>query len=282
MNLINFPSEGTRFNLIAASCAGEGKTHSHGKSALALCEPTGRRQARQFGKLYLLADGVGDHAAADVASRIAVETIPAVYYHRPGGYSAGLVASPGDVGSVAARLRQAFFAAHSRIRRLSASKIEYAGMATSCIAAVVRGSDLWVAHVGDCRAYLIRPASVSRRKIAHLTTDHSLVARLVQAGTLSAEQARRSPVRHILLQALGGWEGNDPSPDFAIREMRAGDYVVLCSGGIWSTVAEKLMVQVVGEMPPAQACAELVRLAEEAGSIDDNGVIILSFFQKGD
>jgi len=105
MNLINFPSEGTRFNLIAASCAGEGKTHSHGKSALALCEPTGRRQARQFGKLYLLADGVGDHAAADVASRIAVETIPAVYYHRPGGYSEGLVASPGDVGSVAARLR---------------------------------------------------------------------------------------------------------------------------------------------------------------------------------
>ena len=283
MKLMNFPSKGTAFRIIAARCSEAERTHNHVKGALALCEPPDRRSARQFGKLYLLADGVEGHAASEVASRIAVETIPAVYYDQqfPVGYLEGIMPSPDGVGSPLARLQQAFYAAHTRIRRLSTYKPEYAGMATSCVAAIVQGTCLWVAHVGDCRAYLIRPLSTSRRKITCLTNDHSLITRLVRAGDLSPEEARRSPVRHILLRALGGWEGNDPSPDFAMREMRAGDQVVLCCDGLWSTVDEKQMAQVVCEMPPQEACAELVRLAKEAGSSENNSAIVLSLLKEG-
>jgi PPM family protein phosphatase len=283
MKLMNFPSKGTAFRIIAASCSEAKQTHNHSKGALALFEPPDRRSARQFGKLYLLADGVEGHVASEVASRIAVETIPAVYYDQqfPVEHFEGGMTAFSDVGSPQVRLQQAFFTAHTRIRRLSMYKEANAGMATSCVAAVVRGTGLWIAHVGDCRAYLIRPLSTSRRKITCLTTDHSLITRLVQAGDLSPEQARRSPVRHILLRALGGWEGNDPSPDFAMREMRAGDHVVLCCDGLWRTVAEKQMAQVVCEMPPAEACAELVRLAKEAGSIENNSAIVLSLVKEG-
>ena len=283
MNLMNFPSRGTKFRIIAAGCSEAMQTFNHGKGALALCERPDHWPARQFGKLYLLAEGVQGHAAGEVASRIAVETIPACYYDQefPAEYLEDSMTPAGGINSPLVRLQRAFFAAHTRIRRLSTYQQEYAGMATSCVAAVVRGNGLWVAHVGNCRAYLIRTLPSSQREMSCLTTDHSLIMRLVIIGELPPEQARRSPVRHILLRALGGWEGNDPSPDFAVRELRASDHVLLCSDGLWSTVSEKQMAQVVWDMPPQEACVELVRLAMEAGSTGNNSAIVLFLLKEG-
>jgi PPM family protein phosphatase len=283
MNLMNSPSRGTKFCIIAAGCSEAVQTHNHGKGALELCERPDHWLIRQFGKLYLLAEGVQGHAAGEIASRIAVETIPECYYDQefPEEYLEEDMTSAGGVNSPLIRLQRAFFAAHTRIRRLSTYQQEYAGMATSCVAAVVRRNGLWVAHVGNCRAYLIRTWSTSQREIICLTTDHSLIIRLVMTGDVSPEQACSSPVRHILLRALGGWEGTDPSPDFAVRELRAGDHIVLCSDGLWSTVTEKQMAQVVWDMPPQEACVELVRLAMEAGSTENNSAIVLCLLKEG-
>jgi serine/threonine protein phosphatase PrpC len=165
MNLMNFPSRGTTFRIIAAGCSEAMQTHNHGKGSLELYERPDHWLVRQFGRLYLLAEGVQGHAAGEVASRIAVETIPAFYYDQefPEEYLEDDMTSPGGINLPLVRLQQAFFAAHARIRRLSTYKQGYAGMATSCVAAVVRGNGLWVAHVGNCRAYLIRTWSTTQR-----------------------------------------------------------------------------------------------------------------------
>ncbi len=175
------------------------------------------------------------------------------------------------------RLQQAFFAAHMRICEFAALHPEYAEMATTCTAVVVRGTRIWIAHIGDSRAYLVRASTRSRPTIARLTTDHSMVAGMVRAGELSPEQMRYSPGRDVFLRALGKSEENNPYPDFTMHEVRAGDALVLCSDGLWSAVTEDQIAYEVCTMPPQQACEELVRLANETGGDENISIIILSF-----
>ncbi len=242
-----------------------GRLLERNADALALYDLSDVDQAERWGRLYLLADGIGSHPGGEIASRIAVETIPATYYHR----------SNGD--SPLGRLQQAFFAAHTRIHEFAAQHPEYTGMATTCTAVVIKGTRLWIAHVGDSRAYLIRASSRSRPTITRLTTDHSMVAAQVRAGDLSPEQMRVSPAdRDILLRALGGSEENRPYPDFTMQEVRAGDALILCSDGLWSAVTEEQIARIVSSMPAQQACEALVRLADEAAGDENISVVILS------
>jgi len=152
-------------------------------------------------------------------------------------------------------------------------------MITTCIAAVVKGAHLLIAHVGDSRAYLIRPLSASPPTITRLTTDHSMVTELARAGVISPEQMHSSPSRHIILRALGGREQNSPNPDITTCVVQAGDTILLCCDGLWSMLTEEQIALVVGQMPPEVACAELIRLANEAGGEDNISAVVLSFMK---
>lgn len=261
-----FPKE-RALHLHVAGHSETGWLRDHNADAFALFDLSDPKQAEQLGRLYLLADGTGGHDAGKIASRIAIETIPTVYY------------SHNDGDAPLRRLQQAFFAAHNRIRDFAISHPEYAEMATTCTAVVVRGSRIWIAHIGDSRAYLVRTSFRSGSTITRLTTDHSMVASQVRAGELSPEQMRRSPDRDIFLRALGKSEENNPFPDFTIHEVRTGDALVLCSDGLWSALTEEQIAGIVSTRPSQQACEELVRLANEAGGDENISIIILFFSQ---
>jgi serine/threonine protein phosphatase PrpC len=237
--------------------------------AFALYNLSEPQQAEQLGKLYLIADGTGNFTTGKSASRIAIETIFAVYYEQ----------CEGD--SPLGRLQQAFIAADARIREVAALQQEYKDSTTTCTAVVIRGTRIWIAHIGDSRAYLIRTPSRFQPKITRLTTDHSLVAARVRAGILPAEAMRRSPdERDILLRALGGSEEIHPFPDFVMYDVRPADALVLCSDGLWSVLEENQIAEVVYSLPPQQACEELVRRADEAGGDENMSIVLLSFTEE--
>jgi serine/threonine protein phosphatase PrpC len=267
MNQHNTLSKGPAMHLSVAGHSETGRLLERNTDALVLFDLSDSQQAARFGSLYVLADGTGNDAAGVLASRIAVETISAIYYQQGAG------------DSPLVRLQQAFNAAHTRIREFATLHPEYTEMATTCTAVVIRGTRLWTAHIGDSRAYLVHASSRSRPTIARLTTDHSMVAGMVRAGELSPEQARHAPGRDIFLRALGNSEENNPFPDFTMREVHPGDVLVLCSDGLWRALTEEQLAHIVSSRPSQQACEELVRLANEARGDENISVIILSFSQ---
>ena len=273
----------------AAGCTDTGRVRESNEDTIALCEPPDKTLIAQLGQLYLLADGAGGHAAGEVASREAVETIAAVYYHQGTFPELGgemfdsrdllehLDGHFADLDAPIVRLRQAFFAAHTRLRKLAALKHQYAGMATTCIAAVVKNAHLLIAHIGDSRSYLIRSLPGSLPRITCLTTDHSMTTALVRAGVLSPEEIHTSPSRHMLLRMLGGGEDNTPGPDITTCMVDVGDHLVLCCDGLWSKLTEEQIATVVSRNTPQAACDQLVQLANEAGGEDNISAVVLSF-----
>ncbi len=273
----------------AAGCTDIGRVREHNEDTIALCEPPEGTLVTQWGQLYLLADGAGGHAAGEIASREAVEMITAVYYHqgmlpelddetfRSQEVLRHLDGHFADVDAPIVRLRQAFKAAHTRLRKLAALKPQYAGMATTCVAAVVKNDHLVIAHIGDSRSYLIRTLPGSPPSITCLTTDHSMVTALVQAGIIEPEQMHTAPSRHMLLRMLGGGEDTTPGPDITTCLVHAGDQLVLCCDGLWSKLTEEQIARVVSHNTPQAACDQLVHLANEAGGEDNISVVVLSF-----
>src|SRR5947209_15654433 len=143
-------------------------------------------------------------------------------------------------------------------------------MGTTCTALAIVDRQLYFAHVGDSRLYLIRSESISR-----LTRDHSYVGRLVESGILRSEDAESHPQRHILTAALGS--GDQVRPDVPEHpvQLQEGDSLLLCTDGLWSLMTEKEIATAVGTNPPAEACRRLVKLAIERGAPDNITVQVL-------
>jgi len=273
----------------AAGCTDTGRVRERNEDTIALCEPPDKTLVAQLGQLYLLADGAGGHAAGEVASREAVETIAAVYYHQAIFRELGkeifhsqdvlqhLDGHFADLDAPIVRLRQAFFAAHTRLRKLATLKPAFTGMATTCTAAVVKNARLVIAHIGDSRAYLIRSLPDSAQAIKRLTTDHSMVTALLRAGVITPEQIHTSPSRHIVLRMLGGGEDNNSGPDVTTCMVHAGDHLVLCCDGLWSKLTEEQIATVVSRNTSQAACDQLVQLANQAGGEDNISAVAISF-----
>jgi serine/threonine protein phosphatase PrpC len=290
MSQSDVSSKPTWLHISAAGRTDTGRVREQNEDAIALCEPSDPLLLSRLGKLYVLADGAGGHAAGEVASQIAVETIAAEYYHQrltslptgdtiqPSGKNLTLLDGPlPDLDLAVRQLQQAFLAAHARILELAACKPEYYGMITTCLATVVKDTSILIAHIGDSRAYLIHASSKPSSPITQLTSDHSMATAMVQAGILSSEQAQHSQTRHIILRALGERKQKYAGPDIIACQAQAGDHLVLSCDGLWSTLPEKSIASVVKSNTPQTACDELIRLANEAGGEDNISVIVLSF-----
>lgn len=281
--------EAAALQIKAAGRTDTGLKRKHNEDAIALCEPPDQATAAQLGWLYLLADGAGGLAAGEVASRIAVETISSVYYNQRAsselntqdGQAQGLVRylhEPlPDLEAPAAHIRRAFLATHKHIIEQSMHIPAYSGMATTCVAAVVRGTHLLVAHIGDSRAYLLQSSAEGLPTLIRLTTDHTLVMELARIGVISPDHTRSSPYRNILLRFLGGKKNSNPCPDIVTAVVHAGDRLLLCCDGLWSMLTEEQIALVVSRNTPQAACDELIRLANEAGGEDNISVVVLSF-----
>ena len=214
-------------------------------------EPASEEEFQRKGRLAVIADGMGGHEGGQEASRLAVETVREVYdqaFH----------------DEPQAALVESFAAAHNRIQDYAEQHPAFQGMGTTCTALVLRGRQLYFAHVGDSRLYLVRAARILR-----LTRDHSYVGRLVESGIVRAEDAEKHPQRHILTAALGA--GRELAVDGIdqVLALQEGDDLLLCTDGLWSVVTEEELETAVSGNAPAECCAALVKLARQRGAPDN-------------
>jgi protein phosphatase len=205
------------------------------------------------GSLMLVADGMGGHAAGEVASALASQTVRRVYYECRG-------AAPGVLAA-------AFEAAHRAIQNWAEQNPECKGMGTTCTAIAVQDGQAWLAHVGDSRAYLLRKGVLTQ-----LSEDQTLVAQLVREGKLTAEQAHNSPVSNVILQALGANDVIAPAIWSAPLRLAPEDVIVLCTDGLTGVVPDAEIAQRVGTLPPIEACEALIESAIAAGAPDNVSV----------
>lgn len=222
-----------------------------------------------LGTLLLVADGMGGHQAGEVASALATATVKAYLTE---GLSEGV---PADDEAWHALLRAAVAEANRAVFEQSQQNPAQRGMGTTLTVAVIAGRRAHLAHVGDSRAYLLNPAGVSGEAVTwlQLTTDHSLVARLVDIGQLTPEQARVHPQRNVVYRSLGG----EPTleVDTLSQALAPGDVLVLCSDGLVNHVEDgELAGIVLKEASVAKACERLTALANERGGKDNISIVI--------
>ncbi len=213
------------------------------------------------GKLWVVADGMGGHAAGEVASALTVEAIMRPVAENP--------AEPASVAtSVSALLAQAFARAHQAVSTHSMKHAACRGMGSTAVAAALDGKTLHICHVGDSRAYHL---SVNRLRC--VTKDHSWVGQLVTTGLLTPEQARTHPLRGNLLQAIGGTDGI--APDLSSVLLRAGDRVLLCSDGLWEALTdEQIKMTLAASGSLLDLASALVDQANEANGKDNITAIV--------
>jgi PPM family protein phosphatase len=218
--------------------------------------PPDQDSAAKRGMLALVADGMGGHAAGEVASALAAETIRRVFYTLEGSTPQVLVS--------------AFAAANQAIRDWTVSHPECAGMGTTCTALALHESKLWLAHIGDSRAYLLRNGSFTQ-----LSADQTLVEELVRKGKLTKKQAETSPVNNVVLQALGMGPEIAPIIWSQAMPLLAGDIVVLCTDGLSGLVQDDVIADIAGRLRPHEACEALIEAALAAGGHDNVSVGVL-------
>ncbi len=212
--------------------------------------PGASHTLQQKGLLALIADGMGGHAAGEIASGIAVDTISRVYYEGKGNPHSDLEA--------------AFAAANQAIYAASQQEKQLGGMGTTCTALVIRGREAFSTHVGDSRLYLLRDGL-----LRPMSEDHSLVMEMVRQGMIDMEEARRHESRNVITRALGlqprievaTWNGPVPLLD--------GDTFVLCSDGLYDLVEDLEIASIVADQDLDTAGKRLIALAKERGGYDN-------------
>jgi serine/threonine protein phosphatase PrpC len=223
-----------------------GKTRDHNEDSFGVGTPD---QAERLGDLLVICDGMGGHAAGEVASKIGVETILAIYY--------------GEASEDRAHvLEQAFEQANEQIFARGNGS-----MGTTGVAALLLHDALHIANVGDSRAYLIRDG-----EIRQISRDHSFVGDQVAAGLITADQARSSPHRNVITRALGYQSG--VTVDLFRWPLQIDDIIVLCSDGLHGLVTDAEIARIAGEASPDDAVHQLIDLANSRGGTDNITVAI--------
>lgn len=221
--------------------------------------------------LLLVADGMGGHQAGEVASALARDGLKQALTSC---LSSG-VPSNDDDAAWHALLTQAVAVANQQIYNHGRQHSQHGGMGTTLTAAVIVDGRAHIAHVGDSRAYLINAEGMgdAGRTWSRLTSDHSLVARLVDIGQLTPAQARSHPQRNVVYRSLGS--DATVEVDTLSQALAPGDQLLLCSDGLTGHVEdEELAALVLAETSADRACERLVALANERGGSDNITVVI--------
>ncbi len=210
--------------------------------------------------LFAVADGLGGHSAGEVASATAVRVLARLDRTRPA-----------TVEEAQTGLVTAFEEANRAVRDEAALDPTQAGMGTTLTAALLAGEQLVIAHVGDSRAYLLRPGE----SLQQLTSDQTVVAEMVRQGRLSRDQAASHPYRSVLTTAIGleqELEVQLPPP----LQLQPGDQLLLCSDGLTEPVGEDAIAELMMSSPDGDAtCAALIDAANAAGGPDNITVVLI-------
>lgn len=242
-------------NFEVATLSDTGRARPHNEDYVDYWVPQDPHLLDGKGGIYLVADGMGGHQAGEVASKQAIKLAIDQYYSDPNH----------DVGT---SLVRAYKAANRLIYDEAQSDPAKAGMGTTLVAAVIVGRKVYIANVGDSRAYLIGQGGISQ-----ITEDHSWVQEQIRAGLLTREQARLHPQRNVVTRALG----SKPSVEIDLFEgyLADGDALLLCSDGMSGLVEDWEIEAIVREQSAQDAARSLVAKANERGGADNITVLIV-------
>lgn len=222
----------------------------------------GWRKLSDRASLFVVADGMGGHDGGEVASQLAVSTICSVAREREATVAPGLDA-------VENLLDEAFQTANNTIKDHAEEK--GTDMGTTLVTVLLLDNKIaFVANVGDSRCYLIRANSLHQ-----VSKDHSLVAKMVEKGRITAEEARHHPHSNILLRTVG--TERDVDIDIFRVEVETGDRFLMCTDGLWGEVEDRDIESIVNQYPdPRIAARELVRAAHHGGGKDNVTLMIVT------
>lgn len=214
--------------------------------------------------LFIVADGMGGHQGGEVASRLAIRTVVHQVLSE--------LVLPALDDSMSAALQPLMVSAVQAANQAIWDTAQAMGsdMGTTCTATLLVGHGLYIAHVGDSRAYLDEPGGLRQ-----ITTDHSTVGRLIQLGQLDPAEAREHPLRNQLYRTVG--QQPQVMVDFIYQPVGMSSHLLLCSDGLWGMVDEQEMAQALARSPwPQDICNELIALANLAGGEDNISAVVVS------
>ena len=212
--------------------------------------------------LLLVADGMGGHAAGEIASQAAIASFRECAEAR-----LHAIAAPAD-GEVRALLSEGVTEANNRVHQQSRQRREWQGMGTTLVVAYLAGDRVWIGNVGDSRAYLVRGPAIRR-----LTRDHTLVEEAVQAGRITPAQAVVHPARNILTRTVGT-EGSVSVDLVGPISLATGDVVLLASDGMHGILSDTEIAALVTGRALSEAVEQLIHAANARGGPDNISVAV--------
>src|ERR1700730_2729031 len=251
-----------QLRLDVAQLTDVGRKREHNEDNMAYVIPKDPQVMAMKGALFIVADGMGGHAAGEVASEIAVDTVSNAYYMD-------------DNEDVTTPLLLAIKRANVAIHQRAAENLLRSGMGTTCVAAVLRGNMAYIANVGDSRAYLVRHGQIKQ-----VSQDHSWVAEQVRAGLLTEDQARTHAQRNVITRCLG--TQSDVEIDVFPEAIEEKDALILCTDGLSAgQVSDDEIRKIVDQTAPQESVYHLVERANENGGPDNITAIVVSVQEVG-
>ncbi|MBN2390931.1 MAG: serine/threonine-protein phosphatase [Anaerolineae bacterium] len=251
-------------------CTDVGRVRNHNEDALFVLsgEQESSNAVPPFG-LFMLADGMGGHQSGELASALALRVAASWLLSHVLFALVDATDRGADQPSLTDVVREAVSQANRVVTR------DFPGSGSTLTCGMILGDRLFVGHVGDSRAYLLRIGQPARQ----LTKDHSLVNRLMEMGQLTEEEAAVHPQRNVLYRAIG--QGATLEVDVFTYALEPGDRLLLCSDGLWGAVDEPEMWRLIQEAAtPQRACAQLVDAANAAGGNDNITVVLVETWHE--
>lgn len=230
-----------------------GRVRAENEDCVGVYAPSSDDDDALRGPVFVVADGMGGHAAGEVASRLAVQSVIS-------GWTTSSTGAPHQA------LRGAVRTANGVVFGASLDQ-ETRGMGTTLTALALAGDEAIVANVGDSRTYQVRDGQCSQ-----ITEDHSRVGELLRSGLITPEQAEHHPARSQLTRSLG----HEPAVQVDVSRIgvRRDDAFVLCSDGLWGLVSSPEIARAI-ELPPSQAAESLILTALDRGAPDNVSAIVV-------
>ena len=235
-----------------------GQVRDHNEDFVIGHEPQTKEQEAQNGWLYVVADGVGGADAGEVASSYASEKTILHFLQSS------------ETADMGARLKKAIESAHYDLCSLIDERQDDRRMGTTIVATAIQEDSVAIANVGDSRGYLI-----SNGTITQITKDHSLIAKLLEEGIVTADEADALNIGNIILQSIGSEQ--TPVVDIFKLSLKANDCLLLCSDGLTNHVKDEEINEIVSSQSPGDATKTLVDLANERGGHDNITVLVLKY-----
>ncbi|MBN2048481.1 MAG: serine/threonine-protein phosphatase [Anaerolineaceae bacterium] len=250
-----------QYQLLSAGKSDVGRVRGNNEDYLSYFEPGDPEVLEKFGRLYIVADGVGGAAKGEVASKFAARSVLHTYFSQP-------LLEPWQ------RLKIGMKIANTELVNYIHSHTQ-ARMATTMVAAAINGDELTLVNVGDSRAYLIR-----NHHVRLLTQDHNLVSEMIRSGVIAAEEEETANVKNQLTSSLGGH--SIFKADTFVEKILPGDRLLLCSDGLARYADDEMILKLVESGRPREVVINGIQFARNQGGVDNITALALQFEELAD